>query len=430
MKIVSRKHALKLALMALSVVSATQASVAAGRTARGHGFVHTRGTEIVAADGEPIELRGINLGNWLEPEGYMFEFGHGVQSPTEIYDFFDELVGPEKAETFWQQYRANYITETDIAKLHDAGFNSVRVPLHWKLFQQDDSEGFRLVDQVVAWGRKYGVYVILDLHCAPGGQTGTNIDDSAGYPWLYDSPKERQLTVATWLRIARHYRTNPTVIGYDLLNEPIPHYPKLARYNADLEPVYREITKAIRTVDTRHMLFLGGAQWDSNFKVFGPPFDSNVVYTFHKYWTAPDESVIAEYLAYRTRYNVPIWLGESGENDDAWIAKFTAVLEANKIGWAFWPFKKMKSASAVVTILPPTGWDAIVAFSKEPRGTGSAEARLKVRPDQSTIDQALASFLDQVKFANCRVNEGYLHALGLTPVEGGASTAAATAPTP
>ncbi|MFZ0633743.1 MAG: cellulase family glycosylhydrolase, partial [Acidobacteriaceae bacterium] len=184
------------------------------------GFVHAQGTELVDGNGHPLLLRGINLGNWFEVEGYMFHFDGGPESPREIEDLTRELLGPAKAEQFWEQWRANYITEADIDRIHAMGFNSVRVPLHWKFFTSDDSEGFRLLDQLVAWAKKDGIYVILDMHCAPGGQTGANIDDSYGYPWLFVSPEAQQATAAEWRRIAQHYAKNPTVLGYDLLNEP------------------------------------------------------------------------------------------------------------------------------------------------------------------------------------------------------------------
>ena len=90
------------------------------------------------------------------------------------------------------------------------------------------------------------------------------------------------------MRLAMRYRDEPTVLGYDLLNEPIPHFPKLIPLNSLLEPLYKELSAEIRKIDAHHILFLGGAQWDSNFSVFGKPFDANVAYTFHKYWTAPD----------------------------------------------------------------------------------------------------------------------------------------------
>jgi endoglucanase len=117
--------------------------------------------------------------------------------------------------------------------------------------------------------------------------------------------------------------------------------PKLANLNSALEPLYKKVAGEIRKVDAHHILFLGGTQWDGNFSVFDKPFDANVVYTFHKYWTAPDESVLRQYIDSRERYDVPIWPGESGENPDEWIAQFVKAPEKNNIGWAFWPYKKM-----------------------------------------------------------------------------------------
>jgi hypothetical protein len=376
-------------------------------------FAHTDHKQIVDAAGKPFLVRATNLGNWLVPEGYMWLFDGGPQSAAEIRALVFELLGPEGSAAFWQKYRENYVSREDIALLHRAGFNAIRVPLHYSLFESDDAEGFTLLDRLISWSRAENLYLILDLHAAPGGQTGTNIDDSAGYPWLYQSPQEQEHLVAIWRRLAAHYRDEPAVLGYDLLNEPIPHYPKLAVLNASLEPLYKKVSSEIRKVDTHHILFLGGAQWDSNFSVFGKPFDPNVAYTFHKYWTAPDESVLREYLDFRERYDVPIWLGESGENTDEWIAQFVKALGKNNIGWAFWPYKKMEKSSAVVTILPPADWGKIVEFAKLPTGTGHAEERLKARPDQETINRAFAELLESVRLQKCRVNPGYLKALGL-----------------
>ena len=92
-----------------------------------------------------------------------------------------------------------------------------------------------LLDRLVEWARKDSIYIIIDLHCAPGGQTGTNIDDSYGYPSLYLSPDAQKQTVDIWRRIASHYSREPIVLGYDLLNEPIPHFPELRRFDPDLE---------------------------------------------------------------------------------------------------------------------------------------------------------------------------------------------------
>jgi len=378
-------------------------------------FAHTDHKQIVDAAGKPLLIRSMNLGNWLVPEGYMWLFEGGPQSPTEIRALVLELLGPEASATFWQKYRDNYITHEDIALLHRAGFNAIRVPLHYNLFETDDAEGFKLLDRLIVWSRAENLYVILDLHAAPGGQTGTNIDDSIGYPWLYQSPQEQEHLLAIWRRLAAHYRDEPIVLGYDLLNEPIPHFPKLQSLNSSLEPLYKKLSAEIRKIDAHHILFLGGAQWDGNFSVFGKPFDANVAYTFHKYWTAPDESVLQPYIDFRERYDVPIWMGESGENTDEWIAQFAKSLEKNNIGWAFWPYKKMEKPSAVLSIIPPADWGKIVEFAKLPPGTAHAEERIKARPEQEIITRAFADLLESVRAQKCRVNQGYLKALGMKP---------------
>jgi hypothetical protein len=376
-------------------------------------FAHAEHKRIVDAAGKPLLIRSTNLGNWLVPEGYMWLFEGGPQSPTEIRALVLELLGPEASAAFWQKYRENYVAREDIAFLHRAGFNAIRVPLHYNLFESDDAEGFKLLDRLIVWSRAENLYVILDLHAAPGGQTGTNIDDSIGYPWLYQSPQEQEHLIAIWRRLATHYRDEPLVLGYDLLNEPIPHFPKLQSLNPSLEPLYQKLSAEIRKVDAHHILFLGGAQWDGNFSVFGKPFDANVAYTFHKYWTAPDETVLKPYIDFRERYDVPIWMGESGENTDEWIAQFAQSLEKNNIGWAFWPYKKMEKSSAVLSIIPPADWGKIVEFAKLPPGTAHAEERIKARPEQETINRAFADLLESGRAQKCRVNQGYLKALGM-----------------
>ena len=376
-------------------------------------FAHTDHRQIVDASGKPLLIRATNLGNWLVPEGYMWQLQNGPQSPSEIRALVLELLGPEGSMDFWKKYRENYVTREDIGFLKRAGFNAIRVPLHYELFETDDAEDFKLLDRLTAWCRAEGLFMILDLHAAPGGQTGANIDDSPGYPWLYQSPQEQQHLIAIWRRLAAHFRDEPIVLGYDLLNEPIPPFAKLEPLTSLLEPLYKKLATEIRTVDSHHILFLGGANWDGNFSIFGKPFDSNVAYTFHKYWTAPDESVIKPYLAFRDRYDVPIWMGESGENTDDWIAKFVATLEKNNIGWAFWPYKKMGKPTSVASIIAPADWEQIVTFSKLPRGTAHVEDRLKARPEQATINRAFSELLGNIPLSKCRVNDGYLNALGM-----------------
>jgi endoglucanase len=374
-------------------------------------FIQTLGKQIVTPEGEKLFLRGINLGNWLEPEGYMFLFAKSPASPREIETFFAEVIGPYPAAEFWPTYRRNYITQADIQFIQKSGFNSVRVPLHYKFFVND--AGFGLLDPVIEWCRNAKIWVILDMHCAPGGQTGTNIDDSFGYPWLYESQEAQQTLTDVWKRIATHYRDEPIVLGYDLLNEPIPHFPKLRKYNSDLEPLYKRLTAAIREVDQNHAIILGGAQWDSNFDVFGPPFDKNLIYQFHKYWVPPVRSSIEPYLRFRDQYEVPIWCGETGENDNKWIKQFIHTLETNDVGWCIWPYKKMSLQSCAASFNKPPHWDEVVALAAMPLGTSDAEMKIAARPSLEDCRLALNGLLENVRFERCVPNVDYLEALGL-----------------
>jgi endoglucanase len=379
-------------------------------------FVTTRGKDLISTDGKPLLLRGINIGNWLLPEGYMFKF-KTANSPRRIETVINELVGEDEGRRFWKTYHQNYITQEDIKFIKRSGFNSVRVPFSYRLFVSDtlpvrlEGEGYRLLDKVVAWCKQENLYVVLDMHAAPGGQTGDNIDDSWGYPFLFDNPESQDLLINIWRKLAVRYRNEPAVIGYDLLNEPIAHYFDATKLNPKLEPLYRRVVAAIRQVDRNHVIFLGGAQWDTNFKVFGPPFDAKLVYTFHKYWMDVNQAAIQEYLDFRAKHNVPVWMGESGENTDEWINSFRTLLETNNIGWCFWPYKKLDATSCPVSIGLPSDWNAIVNFAEGPRLT--FEDVRKHRPPKDKVQKALGDYLERVKFANCRVNQGYLKALGL-----------------
>ena len=380
-------------------------------------FVSTRGKALIAPNGQPLFLKGINLGNWLLPEGYMFGF-KAANSPRLIHAVINQLIGEDEAGRFWKSYRQNYITAEDIQFIRKAGFNSIRVPFNYRLFVTNDDPrrldgiGYELLDRVVNWAKREELYVVLDMHAAPGGQTGDNIDDSWGYPFLFDSAESQELTVRIWRKIAAHYANEPTILGYDLLNEPIPPFFNTPELNPKLEPLYRKMVSAVREVDKNHIIFLGGAQWDTNFKVFGPPFDDKLAYTFHKYWMEVKQEAIQEYLDFGNQYSVPIWLGESGENTDEWIASFRTLLERNGVGWCFWTYKRLNANACVASIKKPANWDAIVTFADRPRTT-FADIR-NARPPKEKAQNALSDYLEQMKFRNCMINASYLEALGLT----------------
>ena len=382
-------------------------------------FITIRGKEVIGLDGKPFLIRGTNLGNWLVPEGYMFRFKN-VNSERLINETLSELLGPDETKTFWKTFLENYITEEDIRFLKSTGMNSIRIPFHYKLFTDEDymggqgeERGFLLLDKTINWCRQHELYVILDMHCAPGGQTGDNIDDSWGYPYLFENKPSRELTKSIWKKIAAKYKDDAIILGYDLLNEPIAHFFDSSKLNPLLEPLYKEIVSEIRAVDNNHIILLGGAQWNSNFRVFGPPFDNKLIYTFHKYWTPATVDVIKDYINFRDKYNVPIYVGETGENKDEWVRDFRKVLEQNNIGWHFWPYKKLESKAGFVEFKYPAGYDSVIKYAETPK-VNFEEIR-KARPkNMDEIKAAINGFLINCQFKNCVPNKGYIEALGLS----------------
>jgi aryl-phospho-beta-D-glucosidase BglC (GH1 family) len=380
-------------------------------------YLSVKGKEIITADGKPILLKGINLGNWLNPEGYMFRF-ENVSSFRLIDNTIKELVGSDEARKFWQSFRDNYITKEDIHFIKSTGLNHVRIPFNFKLFLVEDhpeiwiDEGFKRLDDLINWCKEEDLYVVLDLHAAPGGQTGDNIDDSWSYPFIFEDQQAQQTTIALWEKLAERYKDEPIVIGYDLLNEPIPHFMEnKEELNNLLEPLYKKITEAIRKVDTNHIIFIGGAQWNTNFKMFGKPFDPRLVYTFHKYWMPPVQEEIQDYVDFSGKYSVPMYLGESGENEDDWINSFRVLLENNNIGWCFWPYKKMESTRGMIQLLKTKEWEEIIKYAETPKN--NFEEIRNAKPTKQVIRKALSDLLENIKFKNCTINESYLKALGI-----------------
>lgn len=381
------------------------------------GFVKARGTELIAPDGKPLITQGIGLGNWLVPEGYMFHFEKAV-APRQIQEVFEELVGPEEARRFWERWYDEYVTKDDLLRIKALGFDLVRVPFNAKLLSPERHPGYwderqmERLERVVAWAKQAGLWVVLDLHAAHGGQTGDNIDDSAGTPWLYESPESRARTLEVWQKVAERFKAEPAVLGYELLNEPIADHADKKKLNPMLEPLYKDLVEAIREVDEEHLIFLGGAQWNTEFALFGPPFDKNLAYAFHRYWADPSDAGIKPYLDARERLGAPMWMSESGENTDEWVAAFRTTLEKNGIGWAFWPYKKMDASSGVFSFERPPHWDKVIAYADKLRG-GTYEEKRKARPSAEESREALEGLLKNSRLEDCRLNEGYVKALGL-----------------
>lgn len=384
-------------------------------------YAYVDGKNIYSPEGERLHLKGVNLGNWLLPEGYMFKM-RNCNSPRKLDQAIRELIGNTATTAFWDDFLENYVTEADIKWLSEAGVNLIRLPFDYRLLTHDDFlgrdiHGYTYLDRAIDWCGKYNIYVLLDMHAAPGGQTGDNIDNSDGYPWLMVDEGTQEQVCDIWQEIAKRYADNSTVIGYNLLNEPIPHYFKDDQLEPNLEPLYKKITKAIRVVDTDHIVFLGGAVWETDFSVFSEPFDDKLAYTFHKYWMPPEQKQIQEYVDFRDKYNVPILMGESGENEDAWVRDFRELLDKNEIHWTFWPYKKMDNTRGPMNFDKPEGYDNFIKYAESDR---SSFGKIRTLKDsiggikQEEIIAVLKQYSENSKFENCYPNEGYCKALGFS----------------
>ena len=369
------------------------------------GFLHTAGKEIVEGNGEPILLRGFGLGGWLVPEGYMLinrAWIEGFESPTQIENHVVDLIGEEKSNEFWDEYRKNFVSRADIDQIAEWGFNHIRLPFHYKQFHTEDGStpiGYEIVDTLLSWCEPYNMYVILDMHCAPGAQNGGPISDSDGIArlWLEDDKKE--LTVQIWREIADYYSDNTLIGGYDLINEPVlPGGVSLTEF----KQLYIDITQAIREVDQNHIVFVEGNWYGTDFSGLTPPWDNNMSYSFHKYWGETDISTIQSYLSMRNTYNVPLWMGESGENSNSWYYEtLIKLLEENNIGWNFWCHKKAdKITSPYSAIISPEYNNLLNYFEGN-----------TVPPTSQEAEYALSTLTENLKIENCHVNEGVISCL-------------------
>jgi endoglucanase len=368
------------------------------------GFVRAVGTALVDDQG-PLLLRGVGLGNWLLAEGYMWLFGDEQSSPRLIEARVRELVGGERADEFWRRFVDTFITQADFAMIAEMGFDHVRLPINSRGIIDAHGalrpEGFDVIDRAVEWSARHGLRILLDLHGAPGGQTGTNIDDAENdKPELFMDPRNRELTVTIWQELARRYRHSETVLGYDLLNEPLPNEWQYT-YHHELVDLYHELTAAIREIDDRHLLMYEGSHWATNWAPLAERFDDNQALQFHRYWCPPDETSIAPYLEMRERLQTPIYMGEGGENTPAWIYAATQLYERHDIGWNFWPWKKLATTTSPLSASAPEGWHEIA----DPTATPSADRAWAI----------LEEFLDAVRMDRCDVQEPVLDALFARP---------------
>ena len=360
------------------------------------GFVHVADGELVDGAGNALRLRGVGLGNWLLPEGYMWHFEPGGPlSPRQIEALIVDLIGVPQATQFWRQFRARFITEADIERIAATGMNHVRLPVNSRVVQTDAGEliedGFALIDQLIAWCKKHRLWVVLDLHGAPGGQTGTNIDDSPhALPELFTDAGNAQRCVELWQAIATRYRDETAVAGYDLLNEPLPNEYQ-TMYAAELVELYARLTQAIREIDHVHAIIYEGTHWSTNWDIFNEVWDPNSILQCHKYWSPPDRQSVQRYVDRGRELGLPVYMGETGENNLDWLQAAFRLYDDCGMSWNLWPWKKLDTVTSPCSVNPPAGWQEIVDYA---RGEG-------VKPEPERAWQILAEFLDAIELSAC-----------------------------
>src|SRR5690606_34120600 len=167
--------------MNFRTVALALAALLSSTAAHAEGFLKVDGTEIVDESGQPVILRGMGLGGWMLQEGYMLKLGE-IGQQHKIRAKLVELVGEARTAQFYRAWLDNHTTEADIAAMAQWGFNSVRLPIHFdQLTLPADKEpkpgedtwheeGFQRIDRLLAWSKAHRLYLILDLHAAPGGQ--------------------------------------------------------------------------------------------------------------------------------------------------------------------------------------------------------------------------------------------------------------------
>lgn len=320
----------------------------------GNGFLKVNGLKIVDANGKGIFLRGVNFGGWLMYEEWILKSSaqnfplarEYWQNEQNIANYLDEKYGAGTGKQFFNGIRDNFITAKDVEELKSLGGNVIRVPVaHW-LFE--DETGFSYLDKILSWGEQYQVYVIIDMHAAPGCQLPAAFCLQKGRSTdFWSNPSSQEQTINLWKKIASRYKDVTIIAGYDILNEPgISNDPNAAPPNNVLENFYKRLITAIREIDSNHVLFVEGNGWALDMSVFQNKWllaaDPNSAYSMHLYKNThcpPSfydyEYGIEQFLNKQTQFinghNRPLFIGEWGGRCGSWVNSATKVLKRNNI---------------------------------------------------------------------------------------------------
>jgi len=278
----------------------------------------TRGAEIVDGDGNPIRLKGVNIGGWLNMENFITGY---AANETLMRRAVRGVLGEDLYEHFFERLLTRFYGDADAEFLASLGLNCVRIPLNYRHLADDlrpmeiIEDGFRHLDRAIDAGARHGIYTIIDLHAHPGSQN---------QHWHSDNPTHRALfwehrhfqdrTVNIWEAIAARYGGNPWVAGYNLMNEPADETREV------VGAFYDRLAAAVRAIDPDHTIYLDGNTYSTEFDFFGEPMQ-NTVYTLHDYVPAglgrsgtydveAAEQKFLERSEYARRTGTPIYVGE------------------------------------------------------------------------------------------------------------------------
>jgi endoglucanase len=326
----------------------------------------------LVCDGQEMRFRGVNFGSWLNIEGFMIGLPYVEHKMREC---FADVLGERLRDAFFDGFVDTCITEGDFKLLHEIGFNLVRVPFNYRHFESDlepyryNEKPFGVFDSIIRWAKKYGVYILFDFHAVPGSQSEDWHSDNASIDEKFFDVKDYQdRAVALWKEIARRYRDEEIVFGYDLINEPNTRYPE--RLNA----YYHQAIKAIRGVDKNHIIVVEGNRWSDEIESLDTSLfrDTQVMATFHHYpfmglkkypcvrkGKRYDRKALVATMknkfAFYRKINRPLLLGECGfsswrKSDGSYqvLTDLLTVMEEHKIHWTLWSYKDVGAMGFVV----------------------------------------------------------------------------------
>ena len=343
------------------------------------GLVQAYGKSLYDADGNPLRLIGVNAGQLLLQEGWMSPFaleplknadgsyvkdGDGnIQYPEFTEEEFRKGLSENPnlsgydPEELMQYYRDCFFSEEDFRIIkEDLGLNTIRLPFYYlnilneDLTLKDEDEAFGYLDWFLSMAAQYELYIVLDLHGAPGSQNGYEHSGSAQREAnLWSSVENQDATVALWDFISHHYTVTKPELGkwissYDILNEPTFSYG--GSTTRECWDLFDRIYDAIRENNDAHVITMEGC-WD--FGKLPDPADyrwENVQYEYHWYnwWSdlLPYDLLYAyhDFWNIGRDYDVPVYIGEFTlfEDTDAWENQLQLFRDRN-YSWTVWSYK-------------------------------------------------------------------------------------------